>query len=500
MLLDYEYNNGRLLVSEINDKGNIVFNYYKWPRPMGYVRCLDDDPNKHPNYKTWDGCSVKNEPTFRPDRFAVYEFLDNLPEKEKERLYEYQEPKIYFIDIETEIIDTGFVEPKDANSRVQTIAIVRDRNCFVLGLKELTEKENLKIKKQIDDHFKDYGVEITFKYMSFHKKPDPEKAMLMHFFENLLPKMAVVSGWNFLQYDWTFLINRYRRLGLDPNVSSFTRKLHNIYGTDYEVPAHRLVLDYMEIYKKWDTKIKVHESNSLNWVGEKILNLEHGAKVQYSGSLQDLYNKDFCKYVFYNAVDTVLVQLIHENTQYINIAYSTANLATIRLCDFAYKNLKTTLVQTEGVLRHKFKAMHNIILLKTIDNDTGDTHYGGGWVKPPAKGLNQWVACFDFASLYPTTQQQFRIAPENFKGFQDKNDMGYSIFVNGERIKIEDTDIICNNGAVFRNVKSATVQFLEDTYKHRKEEKTKMKENNIKVDILEKEISELEKELAMLEN
>ena len=49
--------------------------------------------------------------------------------------------------------------------------------------------------------------------------------MLNYFFERLVPKMPVISGWNFLDYDWRFLVNRCRRIGLKPEVSSYTNKL-----------------------------------------------------------------------------------------------------------------------------------------------------------------------------------------------------------------------------------------------------------------------------------
>jgi hypothetical protein len=34
-----------------------------------------------------------------------YEFLDSLPQKEKDEIFEFNPPKIFFIDNETEIVD-----------------------------------------------------------------------------------------------------------------------------------------------------------------------------------------------------------------------------------------------------------------------------------------------------------------------------------------------------------------------------------------------------------
>ena len=320
-----------------------------------------------------------------------------------------------------------------------------------------------------------------------------------YFFEKLVPKMPVISGWNFIDYDWTFLINRCRRIGVDPTISSYSKKLEKVYGTVYEVPAHRLVLDYMEIYKKWDTSIKVKENNSLNWVGEKILDLNHGAKVAYSGSLMDLYENDFTKYVFYNAVDTVLVQLIHEKMQYIKIAYSIANLSKVRLCDFSYKNLNVTLTTTEGFLRGKFRDEKNIVFTKE-DETTDEETIAGGWVKPPAKGMNEWVTTFDFSSLYPRTQMMFNIAPECYIGNIVKNNPEFCDF-NGTLTKVDDTKhIVCVNGAVFERGYSVTINFLETMFAERKKYKNIMLSELKKYDALNKEVIALKEELESLKN
>lgn len=498
MILDFEYKKNQILISEIDENGDIKLNYYPWSNPMKYTVCSSTDPHKDPKYTTWDGKNVKKVSTTKPNRFSIYEYLDrNIDESIRERLFKYQEPKTFFMDIETEILPTGFVEPKDASSKVLNIAIVQNRKVWALGIKPLSKESVSNIRRRIESHFEQFNMKCDFKYMTFHNREHPEKEMLRYLFEKLIPKMPVISGWNFLDYDWTFLINRCRKIGLKPEVASYTKKLETIFGTHYEVPAHRLIIDYMELYKKWDTSVKVKESNSLNWVGEKILKIDHGAKVQYSGNLQDLYEQDYEKYVFYNVVDTMLVELIHDKMRYIDIAFSIANLARIRLCDFAYKNLNTTLVTTEGFLRERFRKEENIVMCKDYDEVDAES-IPGGWVKIPNRGMNEWVATYDFASLYPTTQIQQYIAPENFKGFQLSNNPGFADFY-GKTIEIDqENDVICVNGAVFSKKESVTIKFLKDVYKERKINKNKMKKEYFKIDEYDKEIKKLQAELDTL--
>ncbi len=148
-------------------------------------------------------------------------------------------------------------------------------------------------------------------------------------------------------------------------------------------------------------------------------------------------------------------------------------------------------------MRCDFRELKNIVLCKDYDN-TDDSKIPGGYVKPPNRGINEWIATFDFASLYPTTQRQFFISPENFKGFVMADNPGYAKFEDKIN-KIEDDYIICVNGAVFSREYSVTVKFLENTYNERKRNKTLM---NVEYKIMEEEMKELkllEEELAELE-
>ena len=47
---------------------------------------------------------------------------------------------------------------------------------------------------------------------------------------------------------------------------------------------------------------------TLDTAGEAVVGIK---KIKYDGTLQDLYERDYTKYVYYNAIDTILVQLIH---------------------------------------------------------------------------------------------------------------------------------------------------------------------------------------------
>ena len=107
-------------------------------------------------------------------------------------------------------------------------------------------------------------------------------------------------------------------------------------------------------------------------------------------------------------------------------------------------------------------------------------------------GLNQWVVCYDFASLYPTTQRQFFISPENFIGI--KSNSNYEVCTNGNKIDY-DNHVVCVNGAVFIKRLSPTLKMLEDVYADRKKNKKIMMSKKEKLKSILDEIKELEDSL-----
>jgi len=470
------------------------------PNPMKYVTCEKDDPQAHPDFKSWDGKRVKQVEVNHPDRYAIYEFLDSLPEKEKTELFEYNLPKMYFIDIETEIPVDGFPDAETAPTQVLSISIVYDDKIILLGLKEMPQDMQDRILENTNEYFKKYDANYKFKYIQYQDEFD----MLYNFFHHMVPKMPLMTGWNFLDYDWKYLMNRARKLkkevngkeyAIDVRKSSPLNRISKIWSTDYEVPAHRMIFDYMQLYEICDTSIKVKESSSLDFVSSKLVGLE---KIKYSGSLQKLYEDDFETYMYYNAVDSVLVQKIHEARNYVSIIFAISSLAQIKVVDVISQinNALGSLAITEGVLRNRFREMENIVLFKDENRDRGDgSTIAGGWVKDPVVGMNRWVCIYDFASLYPTTQRQFYIAPETFVGIVKKS--GDEYCYNGNKATKIDSEkhVVCINGVVFEKRMSPTLKMLEDVYSDRKKAKNIMMDKKEELKRVMDEIQKLENEL-----
>ena len=109
--------------------------------------------------------------------------------------------------------------------------------------------------------------------------------------------------------------------------------------------------------------------------------------------------------------------------------------------------------------------------------------------------LNQWVVCYDFASLYPTTQLQFFIAPETFVGVKTEEEEDYC-FNGNQRIKIDpEKHVVCVNGVVFEKRYSPTLKMLDDVYADRKKNKKIMMQKKEEYKAVMDEIKQLELEL-----
>lgn len=496
MIVDWEYKNQNLIISYISEGGWIKMKYYNWPNPSKYVICQDNDRDKDGQYVTWDGNSVKKVYTRYPDRYCVYDYLDDLPQEEQDILFKYVEPEIFFVDIENEILDSK-PQPQLAQGAIQSISIVSKNKVLVLGLDFLSVEQEKSIKEDINNYFIKFNANYEFKFIRYKN----EYEMLLNFFEKLVPKMPVITGWNFLEYDWVYLVNRARKIGVDPTSASNTKLLRppsrrdnksGIKKESYcELPAHRLIIDYMELYDKWNSTIKVKESSSLDFVSEGILGIK---KVNYEGSLKTLSTTDYKKFIFYNAVDSILVQKIHEKTKWIDILYGISTLSRIRTLD-AY----STLPVTEGILRRKLKKEKNVILCRLDSSDNISTSdeksVKGGWVKEPVKGMANWTACYDFASLYPTCMRMFNISADSYKGVLSPS-KDFSIF-NNHKVELNPKDIILLNDTVFKNETGIVNQVIADIYSDRRKYKGFMMNDHDHLEEIKRELKTMEDDLLI---
>jgi len=462
MILDIEQREKDIIISYYNDKGEVAFKQYPVDKFQNWYVCDDKDKAASPTYKNWDGRSVKLGYGRQYNKFSILYFLDSLSEKDKAELTAYNMPKTYFVDIETEIVD-GFPKAEEAKSRILSFSIITpDRKAIVLGLEDMDSESIKKIQDDTNEYFKDFDMDWEFKYHKFKSEYDMVYTFLMKF----LPKFPMMTGWNFINYDWQYIVNRCKRLQIDISEVSMTGSVDK----NDSRPLHIGILDYMQLYDKYDRSVKVKESNSLDYVSSQVLKVN---KIKFTGSLQDLYRDNFVKYIYYNVVDSVLVYYIDQKLKSMEVLLTLANITNMPL----YKASSPVAV-TEAIMARKLAEQGMRIGSEEKKDGQKDGQYAGAFVKEPILGFYEGVSAFDFASLYPSIMRQFNISPDAYIEKIGKSEIA-------ERRK--DTNVIvCDNGVVYNTDDSILRKILSDLYQQRKDYKTTSYEYYTKADNLRK--------------
>lgn len=449
MLLDIEQKDKEVIISYYDKEGQVSFKRYNIDKFQNWVVTDEKDRWKDHQVKNWDGRYLKKSISKSFNKFSLLYFMDGLPQKDQDEIFEFNMPRTYFVDIETEIVD-GFPKPEEAKSRILTFSIITpERKAIVLGLEDLQGAQIKKIEDDTNAHFEGYDQDWEFSYYRFKNEYD----MVYAFLHKFLPKFPMMTGWNFINYDWQYIVNRCKRLQIDLSQVAITGSLDK---TDSR-PMHMGILDYMQLYDKYDRSVAVKESNSLDFVSGQVLNV---SKIKYTGGLQELYEKDFQKYVFYNVVDSCLVYYIDKQLRSMEVLLTLATITKMPL----YKAASPVAV-TEALIARKLAGENMKIAVEWNKEDSKkDSKYEGAFVKQPIVGYYSGVSAFDFASLYPSIMRQFNISPDSYIEMVPEAEI--------EDRRKDDSVIVCENGVVYSKEDSMLKMILSDLYAQRKDYKS----------------------------
>ena len=474
MILDYEYDqrNKKFTISYINPKGTKSFYEFNINRFKSYYPCPTG------KFQDWDGTKVDVRYTDRPSKFDIMEFVEDLPENIKEELFnENCIPKVYTWDIETEFDPNEKPDPASAKFPITAISCVSpEMKVMVLGTKPL---DNTTI-DNISKYIKDYCSGILLCQESkivpefIYKKFDNEHDMLQWFVKNVIAKVPILAGWNSDGFDQQYITNRIKNYYDDISLYSMScrgrmgvKKIINTFhpNDDMRIPSprHTLMVDMMDIIKTHDmTILPIKESMSLDWIADQSLGVK---KIKYDGDLNELYTNDPERFFFYNAIDSVLVQLIHKRFRTLNLIFNYANVTHLPI-DKCFGKIGPA----EALFFQNFhnKGYH---IVYYPDRHVERGELPGAYVKEPIAGQYQWACCFDFASLYPTQVMTCNLSVENFvtpprsSGWTEdelniyKSDPNYFVSINGNIYK-NDKDYAFREIQIFLKKNRNTTKYL----------------------------------------
>ena len=239
-----------------------------------------------------------------------------------------------------------------------------------------------------------------------------EKDMFDVFFQ-LIEDADVLTGWNSEGYDIPYMVNRVTRVMSKDDTRKFCLmgqlpkpREYERFGkseTTYDLVG-RIHLDYLQLYKKYNYESR--HSYKLDAIGE----MEVGEnKTQYEGTLDQLYNKDFKKFIEYNRQDTMLLVKIHNKLKFLDLANALAHENTVLL-----PTVMGSVAMIEMAIMNEAHERGLVVPDKKRKNENDDEiqQAAGAFVATPKRGLHEWVGAVDINSLYPSAIRALNMAPE----------------------------------------------------------------------------------------
>jgi DNA polymerase elongation subunit (family B) len=403
--------NDKIHVVERNLDGEREFKEY----PINYTMYFEDNKGKsHSIY----GDRVSRFSTFKKAEFDRERRMHSgkkLFESDinpvfrclSENYLKIDAPKLHtcFFDIEVDFDPAkGFSPPSDPFNPVTAVSLYLDwldqLVCLAVPPSHMTYET-------AQEAIKDFPDTLLFR---------TEKELFDVFF-TLIEDADVMSGWNSEGYDIPYMVNRVTRVMSKDDTRKFCllgqfpkKRIYERFGKEEETfdLVGRIHLDYLALYKKYNYESR--HSYKLDAIGE----LEVGEKkTEYEGSLDQLYNKDFKKFIEYNRQDTMLLKKLDDKLQFMELANQMAHENTVLL-----PTVMGSVAMIEMAIMNEAHERGMVVPDKKRRSRDDDVQgaAAGAYVMTPKKGLHDWIGSIDINSLYPSVIRALNMAPETIVG------------------------------------------------------------------------------------
>jgi DNA polymerase elongation subunit (family B) len=168
----------------------------------------------------------------------------------------------------------------------------------------------------------------------------------------------------------------------------------------------RVHLDSLNLYRKYTYEER--HSYRLDAIGE----IEVGEnKTAYEGTLDQLYNNDFKKFIQYNIQDTALLDKLDKKLRFIDLSNTIAHENTVLI----QTTMGAVAVTEQGIINEAHNRGLQVPNRTNRDNEE-NIQAAGAYVAFPKKGLHKWIGSMDLNSLYPSVIRALNMAPETIVG------------------------------------------------------------------------------------
>ena len=381
--------------------------------------------------------------------------------------------RIMFFDIEVEVTE-GFPDVQKAQNPITSIALYDST----------TEKyftyvfdPNKRLKSYTKD---DQVVEIY----------ETEYEMLNQFFQKYLEiRPTIISGWNSEFFDIPYLYNRAVRV-LGPEVANLLSPISQVLYSEYK-KKHTIAgvssLDYLQLYRQFT--FTQQSSYRLDYIGEIEVGMK---KVDYEGTLNDLYDNDLQTFIDYNIRDVKILVELDKKLDFIEVARGIAHLGHV-----PYEDVNMSSRWLEGAILVYLKKIGVVAPNKPPrPKKFSDDKFTGAYVQEPQSGKHKWVYDLDITSMYPSVIRSLNISPEtkigkvtgwNEEEFINKNTQKTYTMINkkgkemGKMTKpelqqyLDEANVsISSNGIIYRTDKQGLIPALLEKWVNERVEMRKL--------------------------
>ena len=408
--VDALFNRGKDIIHVVERvNGERVYKEY----PANYVFYYDDPKGKY--------TTVYETPVSRVSTHNSKEFHKELKIHSGKRIWEsdinpifrclaenyigVNSPKLQtaFFDIEVDFDPVkGFSRPEDPFNPITAISIYFDWLDKLVTLVVPPKTYSWDTAKEISDRFDNCFL--------FDREED-----MINTFLDLIVDADILSGWNSEGFDIPYMVMRTKRVLSKDDTRRFClweqypkERMFERFGAEnltFDLIG-RVHLDYMQLYRKYTYEER--HSYSLDAIGEYELDER---KIQYEGTLDQLYNKDFQKFIDYNRQDTVLLAKLDKKLRFLDLANELAHDNTVLLI-----TTMGAVAVTEQAIINEAHRRGLIVQNRRNRDDQGDTQAAGAYVAYPKKGMHNYIGAIDINSLYPSTIRALDMAPETIVG------------------------------------------------------------------------------------
>ena len=238
-------------------------------------------------------------------------------------------------------------------------------------------------------------------------------------FLTLIEDADILSGWNSEGYDIPYTVNRTSRVLSKDDTRRFClwgqlpkKREYEKYGKSavtFDLIG-RVHLDSLNLYRKYTYEER--HTYRLDAIGE----IEVGEnKVPYEGTLDQLYNNDFRKFIEYNIQDTALLDKLDKKLRFIDLSNELAHANTVLL----QTTMGAVAVTEQAIVNEAHRR--GMQVPNRPHRDEENTQAAGAYVAFPKKGLHKWIASKDLNSLYPSVIRALNMDPATVIGQLKQN-------------------------------------------------------------------------------